>query len=617
MLERSALAENALQCLHDEAYDRPFDTRTLSHEQWLFTGGRSAVSLSGPWRFCVDPCDTGLRQRWYLMEPSRPEDRTEPWDYDPHDGDTIPIPSNWQMVREKWFYYEGSVWYSRTIDTADLPPGNHSPGNHSPGNHSKTDRRFLRIGAAAYDCKVFLNGAFLGNHRGASTPFVVELTSHLQPGENTLMLCVNNTRSLDRVPMRNTDWFNYGGVYRDVEIFSTPADVVRDLFVHLVPDGTFSKISVAAQLEGTTTSARFEIPELDIAATLTPDANGWAEATIDARPALWSPASPRLYDVHLSYGDDRVTDRIGFREIKRQGTLIHLNGAPLFLRGISVHEDDIDHGKCTSAEDLARRFDHAAELNCNFVRLAHYPHHEDAARMADERGFLLWEEIPVYWAIAFDDPLTLADARNQLLELIRRDRNRASVILWSVGNENPDTDDRLAFMTDLVDTARRADPTRLITAACLVNHARLEIEDRLASRIDVIGLNEYYGWYEEDFGDLVRIGENSRPDRPVIISETGADGVPVPDGPESGLFSESYMADVYRRQIDILGRLPYISGMSPWILYDFRAERRQNIFQRGWNRKGLIAQDKSTRKAAFGILAGYYADLAKKDRATP
>ncbi|MEP3303222.1 MAG: glycoside hydrolase family 2 TIM barrel-domain containing protein, partial [Roseibium sp.] len=240
---------------------------------------------------------------------------------------------------------------------------------------------------------------------------------------------------------------------------------------------------------------------------------------------------------------------------------------------------------------------------------------ERAAEIADELGFLLWEEVPVYWAIDFANPDTRRDAENQLRELIRRDRNRASVIIWSVGNENPDTDARLEFMRGLVELARDEDPTRLLSAACLVNHAKLKIEDRLAKHIDVIGLNEYYGWYEENFDELISIGQNSDPDRPVVISETGADGDHTDLGPKSGLFSIDYQREVYERQIETLRELSYIKGISPWILYDFRVERRQNVFQRGFNRKGLIAADKKTRKPAFDVLRAFYAEMREKDAA--
>lgn len=595
MLERSKLADNALQALHDEDYDLPFNTQSLNHDGLIFMGGRPSESLNGEWTFCVDLLDTGLRQKWFSMLPEAPEDRSEPWDYDPYMGETVPVPSNWAMLKEKWYFFEGSAWYTRPLDMDDV---------------DGEKRQFLRFGAAGYDCKIFLNGDFLGNHYGASTPFCVEVTGRLRKGRNWIMACVNNTRTKDRVPMRNTDWFNYGGLYRDVCIFETPAALISDFFLYLVPDGTYSKICAEVSVSGAQSGdARLSIPELSIDETIF-IREGCGRVTISATPRLWSPDTPVLYDVSLTFGEDRVSDRVGFRQIERIGTDIVLNGAPLFLRGISVHEDDAKLGKVTTEEDLRRRFEHARELGCNYLRLAHYPHHELAAEIADELGFLLWEEIPVYWAIDFANRATYRDAENQLKELIKRDRNRASVIIWSVGNENPDTDERLDFMKKLAEAARLLDPTRLTSAACLVNHANNRIEDRLADYIDIIGLNEYYGWYEENFEDLAKIGENSNPDRPVVVSETGADGVIGPKGPVKGLFSEAYMAEVYRKQIATLRQLNYVKGMSPWILYDFRVERRQNIFQNGYNHKGLIAADKKTKKKAFHILAEYYREIA-------
>jgi beta-glucuronidase len=586
--------DTAYAMILDEGYARPFSTPLLTGEDWFFPGGRQGLSLAGDWVFTTDLHDSGLRQHWYKMEDVAPEARTLPYDWDPFNSDwTMPVPSCWQMQDERLFYFEGACWYARHFDRSALPAG---------------ERHFLRIGAAAYECKVFLNGQYLGRHQGASTPFAVEITGALRDGANHLVLCIDNRRSATRVPMNHTDWFNYGGPYREIEIFAVPQARIRDLFVHLVPDNNFRTIRVQAELEGNG-SARLEIPGLGIEATLTPGADGWAAATFEANPDLWSPASPTLYDVTLTFGQDRVTDRVGFREIRRQGRDIVLNGQPVFLRGISVHEDDETLGKVFDHADLRRRFAHAKELGCNYLRLAHYPHHEAAAKLADEMGLMLWEEVPVYWAIAFSNPDTLIDAKNQLTELIRRDRNRAAVIIWSMGNENPDSDARFAFMSTLVDTARALDPTRLVSAACLVNHVRFRIEDRLAEVIDVIGINEYFGWYFPDYEELIAIGRNSNPDRPVIITETGADGVKE-GGPSKGFFSEDYMTEVYRRQIDILGRLDYIRGMSPWILYDFRAEKRMNHYQRGWNRKGLIAQDKATKKDAFAVLAAHYHRLA-------
>jgi beta-glucuronidase len=219
---------------------------------------------------------------------------------------------------------------------------------------------------------------------------------------------------------------------------------------------------------------------------------------------------------------------------------------------------------------------------------------------------LLWEEIPVYWSIAFDNPETYRDAENQLRELILRDRNRAAVILWSVGNENADTESRLSFMSRLVQTAKALDESRLVSAACLINHEKLLIQDRLAEYLDVIGINEYYGWYDPDFNKLPKILNNSRPDKPVIICEFGGGARLGQRGSVDDLFTEDKQKSLYEQQVQAIKQCPYIAGISPWILYDFRCPRRLNRYQQGYNRKGLIDADRTSRKLAFNVMRQFY-----------
>jgi beta-glucuronidase len=251
------------------------------------------------------------------------------------------------------------------------------------------------------------------------------------------------------------------------------------------------------------------------------------------------------------------------------------------------------------------------EMNGYYLRLAHYPHDARFARIADEEGVLLWEEVPVYWAVAFDNPASYRDAENQLSELILRDRNRASVIIWSVGNENADTDSRLAFMSGLAEKARELDPTRLVSAACLVNHEKLVIEDRLAGSLDIIGLNEYYGWYDPDFCKLPKILANSAPGNPVVICEFGGDARKGQRGTADDLWTEDKQKALYEKQTAVIRQCPYIAGMTPWILYDFRCPRRLNRYQEGFNRKGLIDADRVTRKAAFYVMKRFYGEIER------
>jgi beta-glucuronidase len=573
--------------LHDEAFELPFLAPLLTAGGEVFMGGRTTQSLNGVWRFTLDPMREGLRQRWFAHDDIPIDDWITPRDYDDGAWQSVAVPGCWTMQHPEWRHYEGAAWYSRSFH-ADLPRNG--------------DRVLLRVGAANERARVFLNGAFLGLHVGGSTPFFADLTAHLRPGANNLMIEVDNTRRTDAVPMQHFDWFNHGGIHRDVELVTVPAVCINRLFLQLVERGIAVDVGLSLQVDGIATLDFAGLGQFEINIV-----GGAGTVLLDLSPELWSPDNPRLYDVAAQFGTDRVADRIGFRRIERQGTSLSLNGRPLALRGLCVHEDDRDTGRVTCESDIRRRFAHLRELGANVARLSHYPHHELVAKIADEEGMLLWEEIPVYWAISFDNPHTFDNARNQLCELIRRDANRASVILWGVGNENADTEARLAFMTGLTKVARAEDASRLIAAACLINRQTFRIEDRLAEHLDVIGLNEYFGWYEPGFEGLQRLLANSNSDRPVVISETGADAAPGLHGPETQLFTEERQALVLTRQVQIAATAPYVVGVFAWLLYDFRSERRQTRYQRGWNRKGVIAEDKATHKLGFHALADAFA----------
>ena len=582
--------------IHDEGYQAAFAAPRVDHRSMVFMGDRRRHSLNGAWRFVLDLFDQGLRQRWFADEPGPPESWAGPRDYDASMGETIAVPSCWTMARPEWRYFEGGAWYTRIIDTADF---------------DISGRTILRVGAAASSARVFLNGDLLAVHHGGSTPFFVELTGRLSTGKNRLQIQVDNRRSVKGVPMRHIDWFNHGGIHRDVEIVSLPRVFIADAAIALAPGSGGTALAIDMALSDPVDGmATVDVPALGLSVNV-PIAAGRGAVTVAAEPHLWSPDDPYLHEVTFAFGEDRVSDRVGFREVSVAGERILLNGRDIWLRGVCVHEDDVILGRVTSEEDIRRRFGHARALGCNFLRLAHYPHHERVAEIADEMGLMLWEEIPVYWAIDFGDAHVFADAENQLLELIRRDRNRASVIAWGVGNENPDSDERLAFMGGLAEAARRADPTRLVTAACLINREKFRIEDRLAERLDVIGLNEYFGWYEPEADGLRRLLANSHPGKPVVISETGAGAVAGRHGSPDAMFSEERQAEFYRRQFAILRDFAFVRGVCPWILYDFRSERRQTAFQGGFNRKGLIAEDKQTRKAAFDVVASEYRRIAE------
>lgn len=278
---------------------------------------------------------------------------------------------------------------------------------------------------------------------------------------------------------------------------------------------------------------------------------------------------------------------------------------------MSLHEEQHLRGRTLSEQEMRDTFTEIKNLGCNYMRLAHYPHHPLMAKIADEVGILLWEEIPVYWALEFRNPDTFQCAQNQLIELMLRDQNRASVVIWGIGNENPDSNERLQFMKNLAATVRDHDPSRLVAAACLVNIDTCTIQDRLREFIDIIGINEYYGWYYRDFNVLEKICKQSDIGKPVFVSETGAGALPGHHGTNDDLFTEEYQAFVYTKQFEILFDTSYIRGISPWILYDFRTMVRLNRYQRGYNRKGIINADRNYKKQAYYVVQQHYRDRNK------
>ena len=379
--------------------------------------------------------------------------------------------------------------------------------------------------------------------------------------------------------------------------------------------GSVNQISGWVQLDGNTKEqdVKIKIPEVNVETKVRTNPDGYAKLNFDVNLKLWSPENPKLYDVIIQSETDTVKDQIGFRTVETRGTDILLNGKPIFLKGICIHEEaPIRSGRAFSKEDAKILLGWAKELNCNYVRLAHYPHNEHMVRLADKMGILVWAENPVYWTILWENDSTLANAKNQLKEMITRDKNSAAIILWSMSNETPINEPRLKFLTSLTSEARQLDPTRLITAALQThyeNDTTLMIDDPFGKEIDVIGINEYVGWYDGLPSKIDNLFWKCEYDKPVIMSELGAGALQGNHGDELTRWSEEYQANVYKHQIEMLKKIPFLKGMTPWILMDFRSPRRVlHGIQDFWNRKGLIS-NRGDKKEAFYILQNFYKSL--------
>ena len=567
---------------------------------------RASLSLDGDWHVMADPYQAGLysfhnafNTEGYFRDEEGHVGGDKLIEYNFSKSPTIKVPGDWNTQKEWLRLYEGSLWYERKFTYQ--PEAGH--------------RAFLHIGAANYKSVAAVNGKLVCSHEGGFTPFDCEITDLVKPGENSVVIEVDDTRIADGIPTLKTDWYNYGGLTRDVSVVTVPKAFVDDFELHLDRE-TRSKISGYVHVEGAAAGApvSVDIPELKAHADGITDADGRVAIALEPKGlTLWSPETPKLYKVTLKAGADTLTDEMGFRTIETQGTKILLNGKPIFLHGVSIHaEAPYRTGRAYSEQDVDTLLGWVKELGGNYARLAHYPHDQRMTRAADRMGILIWSEVPVYWAEQFEKEEVFAKAQQQMHEMIRRDRDKASVILWSIANETPNTPERTAFLTRSADYVHQQDPTRLVTAALLVHGEgnKKYIDDPLGKSLDVIGFNEYIGWYEKTPEAADTMEWNVAYDKPLIVSEFGGGAKAGLHGRDDERWTEEYEANIYRHQIGMLNRIPQLRGMTPWVLMDFRSPVRQLPgIQDGFNRKGLIS-DQGEKKKAFFVLQKAYKDGA-------
>ena len=563
--------------------------------------GRQTTSLNGTWHYIVDVQEEGyydyrmkpMHNGFFInAKPQRPEDLIE---YDFDKSETMQIPGDWNTQDQRLFFYEGTVWLKRSFEF-----------------HPEAGRRtLLYFGAVNYDAHVYVNGQKAGHHQGGFTPFNYDVTDLLKDGENQVIVKVDNKRHPEDVPTQIFDWWNYGGITRDVLLVSVAPTYVENYKLQLASlEGRLLQFSAKLNKAEAGHTITLRIPELKIVKKLTTNNDGSATISMKAKPQLWTPENPKLYKVEILLGDETISDEIGFRTIETRGKQILLNGEPIFLKGISIHEEKPNGGgRANSTDDAHTLLSWAKELGCNYVRLAHYPHNEYAVREAERMGILVWSEIPVYWTIAWTNPATYANAERQLDDMIARDQNRANVIIWSIANETPHSAERDTFLGKLAKHARQLDPTRLISMAMEVTGASNYhniLHDNMSDLVDVVSFNQYIGWYR-DVNDASKMTWEIPYDKPVIISEFGGGAKYGLHGPKNQRWTEEFQENLYRENCAMLDKIDGLAGTTPWILKDFRSPRRVLIgIQDYYNRKGVFSY-KGEKKLAFYVLRDWYA----------
>ena len=566
-----------------------------------------SCSLNGEWNYIVDVQEEGYYDYrmnptpWGFFQNAKPQKPEDLIEYDFDKSPTMQIPSDWNTQDERLFFYEGTVWFKKSFQA-------------KPSDDYRT---LLYFGAVNYDSHVWVNGKKAGHHVGGFTPFNYDISSLLKDGENVVIVKVDNKRHAEDVPTQIFDWWNYGGITRDVKLVKVPHVYLEDYDLHLLRKGGSEKwkeMTFSAKLNAKEAGHKVvvNIPELKLEKQLVTDAEGKVSATLKIaakKLQLWNPEHPKLYQVRLSLDASTFTDEIGFRTIETRDKQILLNGKPIFLKGISIHEEKPNGGgRAHSVEDARTLLGWAKELGCNYVRLAHYPHNENMVREAERMGLMVWSEIPCYWTIAWTNPKTFENAKQQLSDMIARDHNRANVVIWSIANETPHSAERDNFLGRLAKHARSLDDTRLISMAMEVTGAANyvnRLNDNMNQYVDVVSFNQYIGWYR-DVNDASKMKWEIPYNKPVIISEFGGGAKYGYHGAKNQRWTEEFQENLYIENTAMLDKIEGLAGTTPWILKDFRSPRRVlPDVQDYYNRKGLFS-DKGEKKKAFYVLKKWY-----------
>lgn len=565
--------------------------------------GRNTTLLNGKWQTIIDPFDSGIGWRGVYKD-AKPTGKNDFLEYSFDDDNTLNVPGDFNSQMPELNWYESTVWYKKTFNYAS----------------DNSQRLFIHFGAANYVADVFLNGKKLGRHEGGFTPFQFEITGQVKPGDNAILLRVNSARVKNGIPGSGFDWFNYGGITRDVHLVKTGKVFIQDYKIQLDPEDKTKITGYIKLSDNVAGRVSVIIPELKINQKIVTDDKGYAAINFKRSIELWTPEKPKLYTVDLKTETDNITDRIGFRTITVNGTQILLNGKPIFLRGVNIHEEIPQRkARAYSEADAQVLIGWAKELGCNFVRLVHYPHNEYEIKQAEEQGLLVWEEIPVYQGIDFPDSAVRGKAELMLKEVINRDKNRCDVIFWSIANETGPSKDRDKTLVALAKTAKLLDPTRLVTAAfnnVSYHDGKMELKDTVMKYVDVIGINEYMGWYTDWPGQPEKVQWISNFNKPMIISEFGGESVynnKIDTAVKASAWNETYVDNIYLSQIKMFKTIPFLQGVCPWVLADFKSPvRMQQTYQKGWNRKGLLS-DHGEKKKSWFTMKAYYEKLKKEN----
>lgn len=582
---------------------------------------RERKELSGIWEFKVDRNNEGFAKKWYETGLS--------------DTIAMPVPASYNDITQDASIRDhiGDVWYEKIFF---VPVS------------WKDKRVVLRVGSATHKAVMWVNGQEVARHKGGYLPFEADITGIVNFGqENRVTISVNNILDWTTIPpgVIKTyndekhpegykiqdyyhDFFNYSGIHRPVVLYTTPKVYIDDITVTTDIDGKKGIINYSVKINGGKADVRVSVMDKGCKVT---EQNGSESSLVVDNARLWEPGNPYLYNLLVETLDEagKVEDSyslpIGIRTIKVVGKEFLINGKPFYFKGFGKHEDVDIIGKGLNDAVNVKDFNLLKWLGANSFRTSHYPYSEEIMDMADREGIVVIDETTAVGYNVWDKDFKLfceeragKEANEHLIqvvrELIARDKNHPCVVMWSIANEAATYEEgAVPFFTSAAEEARRLDPSRPIT---IVESSHPD-DCRVAQNFDVICVNRYYSWYE-DPGHLELIeyqvekelrGWYDTFNKPVIMSEFGADTIAGFHQDPPTLFSEEYQCEVLRHYHNVFDKLDFVIGEHVWNFADFAT--KQGITRVGGNKKGVLTRQRQP-KAAAHLLRARWTDKSNK-----
>ena len=575
---------------------------------------RETKRLDGLWDFCRDAAGVGRTERWWLAPLPQPIQ--------------MPVPASFNDITLDPALHDhvGEVWYQRVVR---VPRG------------WDGERVVVRFDSATHRATVWVDDHEIADHEGGYTPFEADLTGLVTPGaEHRLTVAVDNELTWQTIPPGSIqvradgsrrqhylhDFFNYAGLHRSVWLHSTPRTYIDDVTVVTDIDGSAGLVACTATTVGDASSElRFSLR--DATGALVATATGPAVTLRVEDAELWRPGHGYLYDltIELMGEDGSLIDQyelpVGIRTVRIAGAKFLINGEPFHFEGFGMHEDLAVRGKGHDTAAMIHDFELLDWIGANSFRTSHYPYAEEVLDQADRRGIVVIDETAAVGLnlavgagvfLGGNNP-TFSDAtinaatqqahRRAIEELVARDKNHPSVVLWSLANE-PESGTEAArdYFAPLFDAARAADPIRPVGFANIM----LAPPDRclVTDLADVVMINRYYGWYVST-GDLDEAEQGleaelrawaERHDKPIIVTEYGADAVGGLHSATAAVWSEEFQAELLDRYHRVFDRIEAVVGEQVWNFADFATA--PSIIRVDGNKKGVFTRDRRPKAAA-------------------